>query len=129
MPARVLAFPITKAFKSAGEGVGMIRFLTASIAAALLLGVALNILGTEVMASSSQVAAKGDRLDNRPNEIATSVDRSNKSDPLRIVQRPEHNSGSANKAIFSKRSPLGCEQAFSPYADPGRPNLLTHCQT
>ena len=107
----------------------MIRFLTASIAAALLLGVALNILGTEVMASSSHVAAKGDRLDKRPNEIATSVDRSNKSDRLRIVQRPEHDSGSANKAIFSKRSPPGCEQAFSPYADPGRPNLLTHCQT
>ena len=107
----------------------MIRFLTASIAAAILLGLALNILGTEVMASSSQVAAKGDRLDSRPAEIAASVDRSNKSDRLRIVQRPEHNSGSANKAIFSKRSPLGCEQAFSPYADPGRPNLLTHCQT
>ena len=105
----------------------MIRFLTASIAAAILLGVALNILGSEVMAR--QVAAKGDRLDYRPTEIATSVDRSNKSDRLRIVQRPDHNSGSANKAIFSKRSPLGCEQAFSPYADPGRPNLLTHCQT
>ena len=109
----------------------MIRFLTASIAAAILIGVALIILGTEteVMASSSQVAAKGDRLGNRPNEIATSVDRSNKSDRLRIVQRPDHNSGSANKAIFSKRTPLGCEQAFSPYADPGRPDLLTHCQT
>jgi hypothetical protein len=105
----------------------MIRFLTASIAAAILLGVALNILGTEVMAR--QVAAKGDRLDNRPTEIATSVDRSNKSDRLRIVQRPEHNSGSANKAIFSKHTPLGCERAFSPYVDPGRPDLLTHCQT
>ena len=107
----------------------MIRCLTASVAAAILLGVALNILGTEVMASSSQVAAKGDRLDKPSIEIANSVDRSKKSDRLKIVQRPEHNSGSDNKAIFSKRSPLGCEQAFSPYADPGRPNLLTHCQT
>jgi hypothetical protein len=109
----------------------MIRFLTASIAAVILLGVALIILGTEteVMASSSQVAAKGDRLDSRPTEIATSVDRSNKSDRLRIVQRPEHISGPANKAIFSKHSPLGCEQAFSPYADPGRPNLINYCQT
>jgi hypothetical protein len=105
----------------------MIRFLTASIAAAILLGVAVNILGTEVMAR--QVAAKGDRLDNRPTEIATSVDRSNKSDRLRIVQRPEHNSGSANKAIFSKHTPLGCERAFSPVADPGRPNILNYCQT
>jgi hypothetical protein len=105
----------------------MIRFLTVSIAAGILLGVALNILGSEVMAR--QVAAKGDRLDYRPNEIAISVDRSNKSDRLRIVQRPEHNSGSANKAIFSKHPPLGCEQAFSPYVDPGRPNLLNYCQT
>ena len=109
----------------------MIRFLTASIAAAILLGVALIIFGavTEVMASSSQVAAKGDRLDSRPTEIATSVDRSNKSDRLRIVQRPEHNTGSPNKAIFSQHTPLGCERAFSPVADPGRPNILNYCQT
>ena len=109
----------------------MIRFLTASIAAAIVLGVALIFLGTEteVMASSSQVAAKGDRLDSRPTEIATSVDRSNKSDRLRIVQRPKHNSDSANKAIFSKHTPLGCERAFSPVADPGRPNILNYCQT
>ena len=105
----------------------MIRFLTASVAAAILLGVALIFLGTEteVMASSSQVAAKGDRLDYRPTEIATSVDQSNKSDRLRIVQRPEHNSGSANKAIFSNHTPLGCERTFSPVADPGRPNTQT----
>jgi len=109
----------------------MIRFLTASIAAAIVLGVALIFLGTEteVMASSSQVAAKGDRLDKRPNEIATSVDRSNKSDRLRIVQRPEHNSSSANKAISSRHALPGCEPAFSPFADPGRPNLLNYCQT
>ena len=105
----------------------MIRFLTASIAAAILLGVALNILGSEVMAR--QIAAKGDRLDYRPNEIAISVDRSNKSDRLRIVQRPEHNSGPANKGIFSQHTPLGCERAFSPYVGPGRPNLLNYCQT
>jgi hypothetical protein len=109
----------------------MIRFLTASIAAAILLGVALIILGTETefVASASQVAVKGDRLDYRPNEIATSVDRSNKSDRLRIVQRPEHNTGSPNKAIFSKHTPLGCERAFSPVADPARPNILNYCQT
>jgi hypothetical protein len=49
----------------------MIKFLTASIAATILLGVVLNVLGTEteVMASSAQVAAKGDRLDVRPNEV------------------------------------------------------------
>jgi hypothetical protein len=48
----------------------MIKFLTASIAATILLGVVLNVLGTqtEVMASSPQVAVKGDRLDIRSNE-------------------------------------------------------------
>jgi hypothetical protein len=48
----------------------MIKFLTGSIAATILLGFVLNVLGTktEVMASSSQVAVKGDRLDIRPNE-------------------------------------------------------------
>ena len=109
----------------------MIKFLTASFVAANFLGAALYVLGTEteVMASSSQVAAKGDRLDSRPTEIATSVDRSNKSDRLRIVQRPEHNSGPANKGIFSQHTPLGCERAFSPVADPGRPNILNYCQT
>lgn len=48
----------------------MIKFLTAGIAATILLGVLLNVLGTEseVRASSSQVATKGDRLDKQPNE-------------------------------------------------------------
>ena len=45
----------------------MIKFLTAGIAAAIVLGIALDVLGTgtEVMASSSQVVGKGNRLDNR----------------------------------------------------------------
>jgi hypothetical protein len=49
---------------------GMIRFLTAGIAVTFVLGVALYVLGTgtEVMASSSPIIAKGDRLDIRPNE-------------------------------------------------------------
>jgi hypothetical protein len=48
----------------------MIKFLTAGIAAAIVLGVALLVLGPglEVMASSPQVTGKGDRLDNRSNE-------------------------------------------------------------
>ena len=48
----------------------MIKFLTAGIAATILLGVSLNVLGTEseVRASASQVATKGDRLDKQPNE-------------------------------------------------------------
>lgn len=48
----------------------MIKFLTAGIAAAIALGIALDVLGTEteVMASSSQVIGKGDRLDSRSDE-------------------------------------------------------------
>jgi hypothetical protein len=62
--------------------------------------------------------------------IATSVNRSNKTDRLRIIQRAEHNSSSANKAaISSKHTPPGCERAFSPFADPGRPNVLNYCVT
>jgi len=61
--------------------------------------------------------------------IATSVNRSNKSDRLMTVQRPEDKSSSAKKAISSKRSPPGCEPAFSPFANPGRLNLLNYCQT
>ncbi len=48
----------------------MIKLLSASIAATTLLAVALYVLGTEteLMARTSQVAAKGDRLDNQPME-------------------------------------------------------------
>jgi|SRR5215469_6275787 len=61
--------------------------------------------------------------------IAASVDRSNKTDRLRIIQHAEHNSSSANKGVSSNHTPPGCERAFSPYADPGRPNLLNYCVT
>ena len=60
---------------------------------------------------------------------ATSVNRSNKTDRLRIIQRPEHNLSSANKAVSYTHTPRGCERAFSPFADPGRPNLLNYCVT
>jgi len=48
----------------------MTKFLTAGIAATIVLAIACFVLGTgaEVMASSSQVASKGDRLDNRFND-------------------------------------------------------------
>jgi hypothetical protein len=61
--------------------------------------------------------------------IAASVDRSNKTDRLRIIQRAEHNSSSANKTVSHTHTPPGCERAFSPFADPGRPNLLNYCVT
>jgi len=61
--------------------------------------------------------------------IATSVNRSNKTHRLRIIQRTEHKSSSANRAVSSKHTPPGCERAFSPFADLGRPNLLRYCVT
>jgi hypothetical protein len=61
--------------------------------------------------------------------VAVSVDRSSKTDRLRVVQRAEHNSSSANEGPSPKHTPPGCERAFSPYADPGRPNLLNYCVT
>jgi hypothetical protein len=61
--------------------------------------------------------------------IAASVERSNKTDRLRIMQRAEHNSSSSNKAVSYTHTPPGCERAFSPYADPGRPNVLNYCVT
>ncbi len=50
----------------------MIKFLTASFVAAIFSVIALYVLGTEteVMASASQVGQKGDRFDNRSNEIS-----------------------------------------------------------
>jgi hypothetical protein len=61
--------------------------------------------------------------------IATSVDRPNKSDRLTIAQRAKYNSSSASNAVSSKHTPLGREPAFSPFADPGRSNLLNYCLT
>jgi hypothetical protein len=48
----------------------MIKFLTVSIASAVLFGMALHVVGTQadVMASGSNPIAKGDRLDKRPTE-------------------------------------------------------------
>ena len=124
VPVRVLAFPITKASKSAGKASGMIKFLTASIAAKIVAASLLSsLIAGAICALTEPVVADNAAV------IATSVDRSNKSDRLRIVQRPEHYSSSANKAISSRHSLPGCEPAFSPFADPGLPNLLNYCQT
>jgi hypothetical protein len=101
----------------------MIKFVTASIAAKIVAASLLSsFIAGVVCALTEPVVADNAAV------IATSVDRSNKSDRLRIVQRPEHNSISA-KAISSKHSLPGCELAFSPFADPGRPNVLNYCQT
>jgi hypothetical protein len=61
--------------------------------------------------------------------IVATVDRTNKGDRLGIAQRVEYNSTSTKKVVFPNKPPIGCEAAFSPFADPGRPNVLNYCRT
>jgi hypothetical protein len=102
----------------------MVKFLTASIGAKI---VAASLLSSFI--AGAVCALTGPVVADNAAVIATTVDRSNKTDRVRTVQRPEDNSSSANKAISFKHSLPGCEPAFSPFADPGRPNVLNYCQT
>jgi hypothetical protein len=61
--------------------------------------------------------------------IAASVDRTGKSDRLGTAQHAGHNSTSARKSASPQRTPLGCEAAFSPFANPGRADVLNYCVT
>ncbi len=61
--------------------------------------------------------------------IADSVNRDGKTDRLAITQHAAHKSAPAKNTISSKRTPVGCEAAFSPFANPGRPDLLNYCVT
>jgi hypothetical protein len=61
--------------------------------------------------------------------IANSVNRNNKTDRLAITQRAAHNSAPAKNTVSSKHTPVGCEAAFSPFANPGRPDVLNYCVT
>ena len=64
------------------------------------------------------------------NPVATPnlVNRDNKTDRSVITQRAVHNSAPA-KIISSKHTPVGCEAAFSPFANPGRADVLNSCVT
>jgi len=61
--------------------------------------------------------------------IANSVNRSGKTDRLVITQQAARNSVPAKNTTSSKRAPVGCEAAFSPFANPGRPDVLNYCVT
>lgn len=61
--------------------------------------------------------------------IANSVDRSGKTDRLAITQQAGRNSTPAKNTTSSGRTPVGCEAAFSPFANPGRPDVLKDCVT
>jgi hypothetical protein len=46
-----------------------------------------------------------------------------------ITQQAARNSVPAKNTTSSKRTPVGCEAAFSPFANPGRPDVLNYCVT
>lgn len=61
--------------------------------------------------------------------VATiSVNRITKGDRLPLTAEPtaQHNSISIERPMPA-RTPLGCEPAFSPFADPTRAHILTYC--
>jgi hypothetical protein len=62
--------------------------------------------------------------------VTISVNRITKGDrlPLPLIAQPtaQHNSISLERPIPA-RTPLGCEPAFSPFADPARAHILTYC--
>ena len=79
---------------------------------------------------AGSICALTDRVvANNAAAIATSVDRTHKGDQLGTTQRAEHNSAPSKKAGLPKKIPPGCEAAFSPFADPGRPDVLNYCLT
>ncbi len=59
---------------------------------------------------------------------ANTVNRGNKADRLAITKR-SHESAPVKATASSKQTPVGCEAAFSPFADPGRRNVLNSCVT
>lgn len=63
-----------------------------------------------------------------PIVTATAVNRGDKADRLAITQRA-HNSAPVKGTVSSKQTPVGCQAAFSPFADPGRPDVLNSCVT
>ncbi|HET7381270.1 MAG TPA: hypothetical protein VFJ59_01610 [Pseudolabrys sp.] len=62
--------------------------------------------------------------------VTISVNRITKGDrlPLPLIAEPtaQHNSISIERPIPA-RAPLGCEPAFSPFADPARAHILASC--
>jgi hypothetical protein len=56
--------------------------------------------------------------------VTISVNRTSKGDRLPIDQPTQQNS---TEQPTSEHTLLGCEPAFSPFADPTRAHILTHC--
>jgi hypothetical protein len=61
--------------------------------------------------------------------VANSVNRTNKADRLAVTQPAAPNSATAKSTASSKHTPIGCEAAFSPFANPGLADVLNYCAT
>ena len=91
------------------------------IVAAVVAAVAMNapfvggVSGTTTAATSS--------------EGSVSVNRAHKSDRLSPspVDRLSHNSTSMESVVPLKRVPLGCDPAFSPFAEPALAHIYKRC--
>jgi hypothetical protein len=81
------------------------------------------LIASAICASASPAITDSARV------IANSVNRSGKTDRLAITQHAARNSAPAKNTILSKHTPVGCEAAFSPFANPGRPDVLNFCVT
>ena len=65
------------------------------------------------------------------NEGSVSVNRLNKGDRLApsSVDQLSRNSTSMESVVLLKRVPLGCDPAFSPFADPALAHIYKRCMT
>ena len=59
--------------------------------------------------------------------VTNSVNRTNKADRLAVTQQAAPNSATAKSTASSKHTLIGCEAAFSPFANPGLADVLNYC--
>jgi hypothetical protein len=91
-----------------------------------------NVVGACLLSSvvAGVICALTDRVvASNASTIVATVERTNKGDRMGIAQRVEYNPTPTKKIVFTNKPPIGCETAFSPFADPGRPNVLNYCRT
>ena len=97
----------------------------ASLALIITVAVACVVMSGLVAASS----VSGMSISTTSVEATVSVNRANKGD--RLIQtstdRPSHNSTSIEVVVPHKRVPLGCDPAFSPFADPALAHIYKRC--
>ena len=95
--------------------------VTLIIGAAAVAAVVVNAPAAGGVSVTSISAPTSDRL--------VSVNRANKGDRLSQVptERPSHSSPSTEAVAPPKRVPLGCDPAFSPFADPALAHIYKRC--